>query len=368
MASFSLKDELFGETSKPTAKIYEKYGFDRNPFPGNEEEFFDFVHGQDEAKQVFMARFEQFQANRTVNTLLISADHRIGKTNFLRHYHHRLEKRLHRTLGIEVGDFLLPFYTRAYEYDFFFIYQQIVENFPESVFVRLFESLEKEPLSDDITDTDLTRALKQFNNRGFGIREHKIDLFRRWLKGGYRSLGKSDMGRLGVRETINNSPVGCRFLRDLLDILRERRIIDGLMMFFDEFERLAGAGLSRSQKDRYLNDIRNFISDFQKGAFFLFAITPGGLQVLQKDNPAIPPRLGTELSLRHLESEEDALGFARKYINHFRTSKKTKEILTEDQISVAYFKEKERFGGVVHQGNFLARLREEAEKKAFDQQ
>ena len=366
MLNDSFAEELFGEDITTRANPFEKYGFRRNPFPGHEEEFFEFIYGQDEAKQVFLERFKQFHRDRNVNTLLIVADHRVGKTNFLRYYHYRLEKMMQSKQISRTEAPFLPIYTRAYEYDFFFIYQQIIEKLPEDILIDLFDSLTNNPLSPDFPDTDLSRALrktgKDYADPEFD-QEERISLFCRWLRGGYRSLNKLQREDLGVRENITNSPVGSRFLRDLLEIMRERKILNGLVLFFDEFERLVGAGLSRAQKDRYLNDIRNFISDFQRGAFFTFAITPAGLAELQKIYPAIPPRLGTKLRLRNLESEKEALEFTQIYIDYFRQEKK-KDILTRDQISNVFLREKER-DQKVRQGNFLARLREEAEKNVF---
>lgn len=361
-------EELLGEDIKARTNPFEKYGFVRNPFPGHEEEFFEFIYGQDEAKKVFIERFKQFHRDRNVNTLLIVADHRIGKTNFLRYYHYRLEKMMQSKQISQTEAPFLPIYTRAYEYDFFFIYQQIIEKLPEDIFIRLYDSLEKKPLPQDFPDTELSRALrktgKDMANSEFD-QDKRISLFRRWLRGGYRSLNKLEKEELGVKDNIANSPVGARFLRDLIEIMRDRKILNGLVLFFDEFERLVGAGLSRAQKDRYLNDIRNFISDFQRGAFFTFAITPAGLAELQKIYPAIPPRLGTQLQLRNLESEKEAFGFTQIYIDHFRQLEEKKEdILTRDQISNVFLREKER-DQKVRQGNFLARLREEAEKNVF---
>ena len=368
MLNDSFAEELFGEDITTRANPFEKYGFQRNPFPGHEEEFFEFIYGQDKAKKVFIERFKQFHRDRNVNSLLIVADHRVGKTNFLRYYHYRLEKMLKSKQTSLTEAPFLPIYFRAYEYDFFFIYQQIIEKLPEVIFIKLYDSLAKKPLSQDFPDTDLSRALRKTGKDCADSefdQEERISLFCRWLRGGYRSLNKLQKEKLGVMENITNSPVGARFLRDLLEIMRERKILNGLVFFFDEFERLVGAGLSRAQKDRYLNDIRNFISDFQRGAFFTFAITPGGLGVLQKDNPAIPPRLGTKLQLQNLESEKEAFEFTQIYIDHFRQlEEKKKDILTRDQISNVFLREKER-DQKVRQGNFLARLREEVEKNVF---
>jgi len=365
MLNDNFAEELFGEDITTRANPFEKYGFRRNPFPGHEEEFFKFIYGQDEAKKVFLERFKQFHRDRNVNTLLIVADHRVGKTNFLRYYHYRLEKMMQSKQISRTEAPFLPIYTRAYEYDFFFIYQQIIQKLPEDIFIKLYNSLAKKPLPQDFPDTELSRALrktgKDMANSEFD-QDKRISLFRDWLRGGYRSLNKSQREDLGVRENITNSPVGARFLRDLLEIMRERKILNGLVFFFDELERLVGAGLSRAQKDRYLNDIRNFISDFQRGAFFTFAITQAGFAELQKIYPAIPPRLGTQLQLRNLESEKEAFEFTQIYIDHFRQSEeKKKDILTRDQISNVFLREKER-DQKVRQGNFLARLREEAEE------
>lgn len=368
MLNDSFAEELFGEDITTRANPFEKYGFRRNPFPGHEEEFFEFIYGQDEAKKVFIERFKQFHRDRNVNTLLIVADHRVGKTNFLRYYHYRLEKMMQSKQISRTEAPFLPIYTRAYEYDFFFIYQQIIEKLPEDIFIKLYNSLAKKPLPQNFPDTELSRALrktgKDMANSEFD-QDERISLFRDWLRGGYRSLNKSQREDLGVRENITNSPVGARFLRDFLEITRERKILNGLVFFFDEFERLVGAGLSRAQKDRYLNDIRNFISDFQRGAFFTFAITPAGLAELQKIYPAIPPRLGTQLPLRNLESEKEAFEFTNSYVEYSREpEKKKKDILTRDQISNVFLREKER-DQKVRQGNFLARLREEVEKNVF---
>lgn len=363
-------EELLGEDIKARTNPFEKYGFVRNPFPGHEEEFFEFIYGQHEAKKVFIERFKQFNRDRNVNTLLIVADHRVGKTNFLRYYHYRLEKMMQSKQISRTEVPFLPIYSRAYEYDFFFIYQQIIEKLPEDIFIKLYNSLAKKPLPQDFPNTELFRALRKAGEDWASSefdQDKRISLFCDWLRGGYRSLNKLQREELGVRENITNSPVGARFLRDLLEIMRERKILNGLVFFFDEFERLVGAGLSRAQKDRYLNDIRNFISDFQRGAFFTFAITPAGLAELQKIYPAIPPRLGTQLQLRNLESEKEAFEFTKSYIEYWlkQPEKKEKDILTKDQISNVFLREKER-DTKVRQGNFLSRLREEAEKRIFN--
>lgn len=373
MTTGRLLDDIFGDQGRESpASPFGRFGLSRNPFPGNEEEFFSFVEGQNDSKSLFRTRLSQFTLDRTVSACLVVADHRVGKTNFLRHFHSRLSTALNQVVAQRTSETrLLAFYTNVYEYDFYFLYQQIVDRIPSEFLRDLVIKLREKPLRAEFPSTDLTKALEgaaQGASSTEASLDARIDLFKRWLRGGYRSLSKAERTELGVSENVTNSPVGSRFLRDLLFLLHERGVLDGIVLFLDEFERLVGAGISRGQKDRYLNDLRNFMSDFQKGAFFCFAITPGALQELQRVYPAIPPRLGTQLKLSALTSEQEAISFAKRYVAWFqdqadlpRNARPYGELLPDQQISVIFLRLAQRFGRSVPQGHFLSALRDAAE-------
>ena len=376
MSDITLLDDVFADViEQPLTNRFATYGLNRNPFPGNEEEFYGFVIGQNAAKAEFKNRLEHFVRTRVVGAVLVEADHRVGKTNFLKFYHHRLKEMYDREVRRSPGTACLPLYTNVYEYDFFFLYQQIVQNIPDSAIDQAAKSVSTAPLGTIHSDTDMSRALNKFGQlypvMNDQERLERTNLFKRWLRGGYRSLNKDERDILNVQENVTNSPVGPRFLRDFLEILNEREILSGFILFLDEFERLVGAGISRSQKDRYLNDIRNFMSDFQAGVFFCFAITPGAYQELQRLYPAIPPRLGTRLMLREISTEAEALEFAHSYIQWFRANSGVTKVpasgsfpplLSDDQISNIYLRLQQRFTKNVPQGHLLAALRDDAEK------
>ena len=381
MSNASFLAEVFApEAQRAQENKFERYGLLHNPFPGREQEFHSFVFGQSQAKDQLRLRMEQFVADGRISSVVVEADHRVGKTNFLKHYNSKLTQVFDTTLQPNsTGPRLLPFYTNVYEYDFFFLYSRVVDRIPEGLLYALGDGLKDESLPLDSPETELAHALRkmgrEWSTAGFddGQRWERVRVLQRWLRGGFRSLTKAEREVLGVRDNISNTPVGSRFLRDLMNLLRSRELLGGIVLFLDEFERLVGAGVSRGQQDRYLNDVRNFISDFQQGAFFCFAITPAALQELHQIYPALPPRLGTSLPLLGLRTETEAVQFAREYEKWFRKQAEVQipalkkpvagwpELIGDAIIGHVYLRLRDRFGPSVPQGHFLAGLRDQVE-------
>ena len=124
---------LFKDTQK---NPYVTYGIFGNPFPTNATESYEVCYNQEEAKQKFIQKLVTFISEQKIETFLITAEHRVGKTNFLLHYYYEL-----RSIPELRNKTFKYIYTREYGDNYLIFHKSIIETLGENFFINLLNRL-----------------------------------------------------------------------------------------------------------------------------------------------------------------------------------------------------------------------------------
>lgn len=333
-------ENLFKETQK---NPYVTFGFFKNPFPTNARESYKICYNQDDVKKIFINKLRSFITDQNIETLIIGAEHRVGKTNFLLHYYHKLKH-----ISLDVRDKTFKYaYIRDYGDNFLVIHKALIMALGENFFLDLLNKLnDKKAMLNELSDTDFKKGLLScFSSRTFaGFDPNKISLFLEWFEG--IKCTQRELKELGVFSNITTSSLAIRYLRDLIQISRSLGIMNGLMIFMDEFELIFGESVSRAKRDKYLQDLRSLIDEIQVGIFIVSAITPTALVELSKNYQALKARFGDSISLSPIRNVDEAQAYAEEYINSARSefiekskenkTKKFKNIIEKEEIDKLY--------------------------------
>ncbi|VVB95262.1 Uncharacterised protein [uncultured archaeon] len=299
---------LFKDTQK---NPYVTYGIFGNPFPTNATESYEVCYNQEEAKQKFIQKLVTFISEQKIETFLITAEHRVGKTNFLLHYYYEL-----RSIPELRNKTFKYIYTREYGDNYLIFHKSIIETLGENFFINLLNRLKDDKsVLDEIPETDFKKGLNkciEVSTLSSGLDINKISLFFEWFAGvKFPQRGLRD---IGVFSNIATSSVAIRYFKDLIKVSRRLGIITGLIIFIDEFELIFGESVSRAKRDKYLQDIRSLIDEIQTGLFIVCAITPDKLIELSKNYQALRARLGESVSLSPIRNFDEAHAYAFEYI------------------------------------------------------
>lgn len=359
---------------------YKDYHLLRNPFPEYGDKVIEVCTDQDLIKDKFIYVLENFFSE--AKRLRINGKHGAGKTNILR-YFGRLtdEARLSKSIKN-----VYPIYINTPDESYFDIHGQIIDKLSELFLDDLLKTLQSDrqqidALAKEIKPaSELLMAIKTLvedNNTLFPIySERHEDIFIRWLKG--RKLVATDRKLLtydGTPPTDITSPsLAIRFLHGLLEVLKELRLCDGIVLLFDEFEEIF-TSLARSRQSRYAQDLRHLFDTLTESVFFVIATLPEPRDLSQY--PAIERRLGEPLELQPIDSLELAVEYVEDYLNRGRekyeasrnTHQKQVELdrtdelrpLTEDDVKHEYCllkQQAEKAEFDVLPGYFLPKMRE----------
>ena len=332
---------------------YKMYGFLRNPFPVNVQEFHRICYNQDKAKNIFLMRLRSFIENQKIETLLIHADHRVGKTNFLRYYFNDL-KGISKNRG---NDFNYA-YIREYNDNYLIFHKAIIDELGVDFFIELFNKIKDDTgILNEIQETDFKKGIQsciECVTLSDELNFEYIFLFFEWFKGIKYPPKKLD--KIGVSSSITTSSLAIRYLKDLIEVSRISGVLKGLIIFMDEFESIFGESVSRGKRDKYLQDIRSLLDEIQTGIFIVCALTPNALLELSKYQ-ALKARFGESISLSSIRDVDEAIAYANEYINfakdEVKNNKDVKNIITEKDIKKIYndFDEEE-----IKQGYFFEKL------------
>lgn len=322
---------------------YESYGFLKDPFPTNAQESYKICYNQDNVKKIFIQKLKSFISNQKIETLLIDAEHRVGKTNFLLHYYHELND-----IFLEKGDDFKNIYLREYGDNYLVLHKAFIETLGENFVIELLTKLkDNKKVLDEISDTDFKKGLDSCMNSPslYGFDSKKVTIFYEWL-GGIKCTQKK-LNEINIFSNITTSSLAIRYFKDFIKMSRKLGIIKGLIIFLDEFELIFGESITRAKRDKYLQDIRSFIDEIQVGSFVVCAITPYALVNLSQDYQALKARFGESISLSPIRNSDEAIAYANQYIEFARSEfknknkgnrKKIKRIIEESDIKDIYNK------------------------------
>lgn len=340
-----MNSELRALFEEPQKNPYTTYGFQKNPFPTNAQESYKICYNQEEVKNEFMKKLKSFIIDQHIATLLIDAEHRVGKTNFLLHYFYEL-----KDISEISNKSFKVIYIRNYGDNYLVMHKALVEMLGESLFLDILNKLkDKKDALETISDTDFKKGLLSCIKTPnlFGFDPNKVSLFFEWFMG--LKCTQKELKEIEVFSNITTSSLAIRYLRDLITISRSLGIMNSLMVFMDEFELIFGASVSRAKRDKYLQDLRSLIEEIQTGIFIVGAITPAALVSLSKDYPALKARFGESNSLSPIRNAIEAQAYAYEYINFSKQeyeknikstkdkeSRKSKSIIEKEDILKIY--------------------------------
>ena len=180
---------------------YKKFGILRNPFPINVQEFHRICYNQDTAKTNFLGRLGLFIANQKIETLLIDADHRVGKTNFSRYYYNEL-----KNISKNKGNNFNSIYIREYSDNYLIFHKAIIDELGVDFFIELFNLIKDNPeMLDEIQETDFKKGIHscitQITLSG-ELNFEDIFLFFEWFKGIKYTPKK--LNKIGISSSITH--------------------------------------------------------------------------------------------------------------------------------------------------------------------
>lgn len=381
----ALKDQLSQKAKK--ANPFEQYGFLRNPFPKAGETTADPSYNQDTVKKAFEAKFVSFVQNdgESSDRLLIYGDQRVGKTNFLLHWQHRISK----LLEDGVTDGYIPIYLTVASDNFLDdVHKPLVMELSKAIFPPFFETIQQnhDPAfrsqSDNFTQAIVatTKALEAAKDRLLSddiAAAAAIRLFAKWF-GGEKCTPNELKTLGGVFSSIDTASLAINYFRDFIRLSRRYKgrykVLRGLIVFLDEFELVFGKAVPPSKRARYLQDLRHFIDMTQEGVLLVVASSSTILTEFQRDYAALKNRFGETQELQAIRSLDEARGYAKAYLDFGpkiyprEQSKKGdfKPIITEEEIADIYEEVQKEHKGA--QGWFFAKLHDRVEEKVGKQE
>jgi hypothetical protein len=364
----SLVDEVVKELEQPNR--FSTFGVLRNPFPKAGETAAEPFHNQAEANTAFLEyKFKPFIKSEGTesNRLLVYGDHRVGKTNFLMHWHGLISRLLEDRIVVGYSCVYRSLYSGTFLDD---VHKPLVTELSKSVFPSFFEGFEPTGLANK--DDDLARAIsktvprqaKMFTND----RDPRLNLFAKWFSAD--KCSSAELKELGVSSSIDTASLAIRYLRDFIELAQERKLMKGIVVFLDEFELIFSRSVTPSNRARYLQDLRHFIDTLQKGILMLVASLPAVQIDFQRDYPAVRNRFGDNQDLKEIRSAVEAKAYANAYLDYARKSYKAphkkqgkpKDLISSAEIERIYQQVLEEQKKVT-QGWFFAKLHDTVEEQ-----
>jgi len=141
----------------------------------------------------------------------------------------------------------------------------------------------------------------------------KASLSWRWLLG--ENLSRTDKDSLEVNSSIDNNNA----YDTLLDFIKTLNCIGikKIVLLADELEKIVQ--LTKTKRDQYQNDLRQFIDDNPTNMMFYFSMSPRQWKELTQETSALVRRLSGNWYLLDEFEEEDILELIEKYLSTVRT-------------------------------------------------
>ncbi|MFM0072534.1 hypothetical protein PQQ86_15365 [Paraburkholderia sediminicola] len=343
--------ERIANASTSSGKIFETYGFRRNPFPPSSQTNGN-PHAPTAANEVIDQRIVSFMRDHRSQVVVVEGSQGVGKTNLLNYYEQELTEILSETEG-----FYLVRYLSDPEASFDSTLRRLMQEFDVSRLIELGEALsEDEGVIEEAKGREMRIALQAL---AIGMSDaseedsHDVaNAFWEWLQG-LRILNRH-RELLGVQFRLDTLESRTLAFRDLVFVSSKAKKLSGIFLLLDELEKQDGT-LSATQVVRYLSAMRAIIDALPEHLFMLLAITPDALRRYSVALPAFRSRLQDKVELEALSDADDALNLAHFYINEAKregqasTSRSkvsaTSPILSDDDITSLFDELYETAGG-----------------------
>lgn len=331
------------EMQKPASRskmhdIFNSFGLAQNPFPPNRMIVSQVIYGQDESVTRFLTTtVDIFKSNKPQRrAIAIVAGTGGGKTHFLQ-YCRQAFPQVANTFG---QVFVLSEF-QAGSGKMLDLIRSILRDTDElckekngcDFLTAIIQELNSQcaiELLDELRIVEIATCLKTLmrayrpSTKGDSSFDLVLSIARKWINA--ETLSQTEKRKLGVMSRISTSALAVKVLRELFSLARKLQLFQGLLLCLDEIETLFTRGLSLSQVQNFLAELRYFYDESVRedegfDLMLLTASTTTGASNLQKVNQPIFQRFGYEkevrLLLNQITSVGDAVEFAYNYVDYF---------------------------------------------------
>lgn len=312
----------------PLSTAYEGFYLSGNPFPPSGiEAVFPMVNQQDANQQIIEALanfFQQSGGQQQASRLLITSDHRGGKTHFLKHYLRNLQE-LERA-GELVG--LRALYINNPDVSMERLISRVLTELGGIEFLGDFVLQAGDRISDDPSVREFREAVRslqgllqqiQVSERGeegqlenASEAQYKLQVLLKWLSG--HGCTEREKKEIKVVSNLESSTEVIGHFAHMVRAGTDAGLFSFLLIAVDEAETIVSASLTQRQKERYLLDLRHFLDTVPGTVMLIMAALSYILQDL-RSYPAILNRLKPEIPLKLIEPGEAKIWAARYLID-----------------------------------------------------
>ena len=361
------KDLLRIQKDKPNP--YEDFHLLSNPFPGAKEINLEVLSNQENVKEAFIDNLLKF-GNGADNITILGLNG-AGKTSILKYFDFYVDEVRKRQY---LDAIVQPVYVIAGEEDYSYLHAEIVKVVLQRTLFDVVKSYipVSEPQTEDfnVGDNEVLNSIQRITSSQNLFSTWSIEraeAFINWLKG--NKLNPAEKKHLGNLKDIPNSSISIKYLNDYLEIANRLNVVNGLVIFIDEFEHLF-TYLSKAKQSRYMSDIRHLLDVLGNKVIVVFAMTPGNKDI--EKYPAVNRRMGNQFQLEPISSADKAIEYVSDYMKYgkakFIEEKNADMNIDEiellsplnEQIIADIFSELSDEGNdIVVPGMFLPRMKEE---------
>ena len=333
-------------------ELFATFGVIGNPFPPAGQPG-GHPHLEIEADKAIFGRIQSFTRDRISQVVVVEGEQGVGKTNILAHYDAGLRSLV---ASGQIGQYVVRYYADP-EPSFEGVLNRLFQELGEGYVRRLAEVLAT------ATDEVRSAALKRVRNQDV------ITAFQRLTKSaadraedfpeatrcafewviGQRLLNRH-RAALGVHYRIDTLEAKTQALRDLVELGRELKILDGIFLLLDELEK-QDYTTSKSNVLRFLLAIRALIDALPESLFLMVALTPTAKNRYFQMVPAVQSRMQNSVSIKSFSRWEEAQALYRFYVERARERARaefpslnpgTRELVSEEAARASFAERREQ--------------------------
>jgi len=302
---------LDGLTEEPTPNRYKAFGYLRNPFPTRGEVRPEVYVPRAELTQL-QSKFIAFlrEANPTGGFWAIEGDRGVGKSNFLLHLRLELERAEGSGQLSKTAYRYVPSQAVAPRH----LVEEVLQAISQDGLVKLLATRPVPP--KNVAGTDLGRFLTALSARPHlpGIDDKYMTsaaaFLLRWLSG--HQTYQSERGEFGIWSRERLAPaVAFPYLRSLVDLLVEAKIVERVVLLLDEFEDVQA--LSSGLQTEYVQALKGLINTFNWSRLFVILAGQRGVFARIGEQFTSLPSRWTLVTLKPVTDTDAAYALARAY-------------------------------------------------------
>ena len=318
---------------------YEKLGYLSNPFPIRGKVTAEVYVERPELKNLQNELSNFLAAKEGGGFWVLEAARGIGKSNFLQHIDWELKQAQQNNLLPQkiVSKYISGFISSKD------LVEELVVTIGEEHFKDFLE--QKISLPSSLKGTDLWRFFesKTIKQKELGhVENPHAQFLMKWLMGNTTLAKERDQYQIWSKERVPPA-VAFPYLKTIITGMRERNIIDKVILLVDEFEDVQQLG--KKEKTEFIQTFKNMLNCFNWDTLFVIvAGQEGSFTTIGSQYTSLADRW-RRVSLKPIESSIQAVQLAQAYMEHFHKiycierNKKADNITlrpTEQEIKLIY--------------------------------